>query len=177
MKKISLISIFFMLISGCFDKSEFKAARFIRPDEANRYRTKGALIFGVIDKENAPFLTHLHFMLKKSEDITYVVNKDFVVFVFDVSENTEGLSRMVMQYYSFGANFWMNEDLSFKVSKDKLNYLGRFIFYAKDSFKPHRVLITNLIEEDITNLGFDYPNLTNMQIEFVGIKEGLYRFQ
>jgi len=176
MKEIIFLATLSFLLTSCLDYTQFKAARYVKPDEARRYRAKGVLVFGTIDKENSPFLANLHFMLKKSEDITYVVNQDFCVFVFDVAENTEGIERMVMMYYNFGVNFWMTQTLPFKVEKDKLNYMGRFIFYAKDNFKPHRVIITNLLEEDIQNLAKDYPDLTNMQVYPVGVREGLYKF-
>ncbi len=172
MKRFFLSAVLFSLLTSCM--YEFMAARYVKPDEARRYKPKGALVFGTIDKENATFISLVFFMLKKSQDITLSINQDFILFVFDVGENTTGFNRLGMRYYAFGNDFWYNKELDFSVDPDKLNYLGRFIFYEKDLLKPHRVLWTNLIEDDTKNLADFYPDLTNMEIRPVEIKEGLY---
>jgi len=178
MKKLLVFTVVFSLLVSCIRVYEFMTARFVKPDEARRYKSKGALVLGTIDKENAPFLAIVFFMLKKSPDITVAVNQDFTMFVFDVSEITEGFNRIGMRYQAFGIDFWMNKELDFKVEKNKLNYIGRFIFYAKDDIKTHRMVMiwTNLIEEDIKNLNEFYPDLTNMEVSPVEIKDGMYYF-
>lgn len=176
MRRFVFSMLIFLLVSGCLDKSEFMSARFVKPEEARRYKSKGVLVFASIDKENAPFLAYLYLMIKNSQDITYVVNQDFSIIVFDVNEKASGYDRIGMRYQAFGVDFWMNKPIDFQLEKDKLNYLGRMIFYAKDAFKPHRMIITNLIDEDIKNLSEFYPDLTNMEIHNVGVKEGLYNF-
>ncbi len=175
MRRVLFIFVVLFFVS-CLDKSEFMSARFVKPEEARRYKSKGVLVFASIDKENAPYMQYLYLMIKNSQDITYVVNQDFSVIVFDVNEKASGYDRVGLRYQAFGIDFWMNKPIDFKLEKDKLNYLGRMIFYAKEAFKPHRMIITNLIDEDIKNLSEFYPDLTNMEIHNVGVKEGLYNF-
>ncbi|MCX7821561.1 MAG: hypothetical protein N2258_07810 [Brevinematales bacterium] len=176
MKKYSYFLLIFFFLSGCLEKSEFMSARFVKPEEARRYKSKGVLVFASVDKENAPYLAYLYLMIKNSQDITYVVNQDFSLIVFDVNEKANGYDRVGIRYQAFGIDFWLNKPIDFKLETNKLNYLGRMIFYAKDSFKPYRMIITNLLDEDLKNLAEFYPDLTNMEIHNVGIKEGLYNF-
>lgn len=174
MRRFFFVVMILFVFASC--QYEFMAARYVKPEEARRYKARGVLVFVTIDKEFAPFLANLYLMIKNSQDITYVVNQDFSMIVFDVNEKASGFERIGMRYQAFGIDFWMNKPIDFKLETNKLNYLGRMIFYAKDSFKPHRMIITNLLEEDLKNLSDFYPDLTNMEIHNVGVKEGLYNF-
>ncbi|MGC8765195.1 MAG: hypothetical protein ACP5QT_04845 [Brevinematia bacterium] len=175
MKRILFSLMILAVLTSCIGGFyEFMAARYVKPDEARRYKPKGALVFGTIDKENAPFVSLVYFMIRDSQDVTLSINQDFTFFVFDVGRNAKGFTRIGMRYYAFGTDFWINKDLNFNLEENKLNYLGRFIFYQKDILKTYRMVWTNLIEEDVKNLGDFYPDLTNMEVKPVEIKEGMY---
>lgn len=174
MKRYFFVVLFFL--AGCLDSTDFMKAKFVKPEEVRRYKPKGAYVFATIDIENSQFISAIFFMFGKAEDATFIPSGNFGVFLFDISEKTTGLERIGFRYFAFGTDFWMNKPLYFTIQKGKVNYLGRFIFYEKTMLKPHRALVTNLLDEDLKVLGDYYPELTNMQVEFTGIPEGWYNF-